>query len=138
MTTPADRAVVALHTIASSGTAAPGDIDALRPLAEADVDTGLRLQLAVLDRWLADGEDVGGWKIGLTSRGARDSMGVDVRPPGYVLASRVLATGSELPPGVKNVRLEPEIGIVLGADITGEITIDQAKAAVAAVAPAFA
>lgn len=134
MTTPTHAAVDALHTMAINGTA---DTGALRPFAEADVDTGFRLQLAVLDRWLADGERVGGWKIGLTSRAARDSMGRDVRPPGYVLASRVLPSGTELPAGVANVRLEPEIGIVLGRDITGEIDIDQARAAVAAVAPAF-
>jgi 2-keto-4-pentenoate hydratase len=133
MTIPTDAAVDALHALAINGTA---DLDALRPLADADVDTGFRLQLAVLDRWLADGEQVGGWKIGLTSRAARDSMGKDVRPPGYVLASRVLPSGAALP-AVANVRLEPEIGIVLGKDITGEITVDQAKAAVAAVAPAF-
>ena len=133
MTTPTDAAVAALHTIAIDGT---GDTDALRPFADADVDTGFRLQLAVLDRWLAEGEQVGGWKIGLTSRAARDSMGRDVRPPGYVLASRVLPSGASLPP-VANVRLEPEIGIVLGQDVTGEISIEAARAAVAAVAPAF-
>lgn len=134
MTIPADQTVAALHTIASTGAL---DADALRPLAAADVDTGFRVQLAVLDRWLADGEQVGGWKIGLTSRGGRDSMGTDVRPPGYVLASRVLASGAALPAGVANVRLEPEIGMVLGRDISGEISIEQAKAAVAEVAPAF-
>lgn len=133
MTSPTDAAVDALHAIATNGTA---DTEALRPFADADVDAGFRLQLAVLDRWLADGEEVGGWKIGLTSRTARDSMGKDVRPPGYVLASRVLSSGAALP-AVANVRLEPEIGIVLGQDITGEISIDQAKAAVASVAPAF-
>ncbi|HEY4457042.1 MAG TPA: fumarylacetoacetate hydrolase family protein [Pseudonocardiaceae bacterium] len=133
MTTPTDAAVDALHALAINGTA---NTDALSPFAESGVDTGFQLQLAVLDRWLADGEQVGGWKIGLTSRSARDSMGKDVRPPGYVLASRVLSSGASLPP-VAAVRLEPEIGIVLGQDITAEITVDQAKAAVAAVAPAF-
>lgn len=133
MTSPTDAAVATLHEIAVNGTA---DTAALRPFADADVDTGFALQLAVLDRWLADGEEVGGWKIGLTSRAGRDSMGRDVRPPGYVLASRVLPSGAKLP-AVANVRLEPEIGIVLGQDITGEITAEAARAAVAAVAPAF-
>ena len=51
-------------------------------------DEGLRRQLANLgDRLVA------GWKIGLTSGIARDSMGQGFRPFGYILADRVFASG---------------------------------------------
>lgn len=132
------RAVAALYTVARTGKYGPDEADALRPFDDADHETGLRLQLGVLDRWIADGALLGGWKVGLTSRTARDSMGAGVRPPGYVLATRVLYSGAELPPGIANVRLEPEIGVVLGRDLAGpDVTIEQARAAVEAVAPAL-
>jgi 2-keto-4-pentenoate hydratase len=102
-----------------------------------DVDDGLALQLSVLDRWVADGHRPAGWKIGLSSRGARDSMGAGVRPFGYVLADRVFASGATVSPPA-GAKVEPEICVVLGADLSGpDVTPEQARAAVRAVAPAF-
>jgi 2-keto-4-pentenoate hydratase len=102
-----------------------------------DVDTGLALQLDVLRRWTDTGSRRGGWKIGLTSRSARDSMGVGVRPFGYVLADRIVPSGAtvSLPAGAK---AEPEISVLLGADLRGpDVTPEQARAAVVSVAPAL-
>jgi 2-keto-4-pentenoate hydratase len=102
-----------------------------------DVDEGLALQLAVLDRWQADGHRAAGWKIGLSSRGARDSMGEGVRPFGYVLADRVFPTGATIAT-VPGAKIEPEICVILGTDLGGsDVTPAQARAAVRAVAPAF-
>jgi 2-keto-4-pentenoate hydratase len=110
----------------------------LAALADADYASSLRLQLDVLAAWESDGERLGGWKIGLTSRAARDSMGVGLRPHGYVLASRILDSGSELPEPVPHCRLEPEIAVTLGSDLAGDnVTVEQARAAVVSVAPAF-
>jgi 2-keto-4-pentenoate hydratase len=111
---------------------------ALAALSDADYESSLELQLAVLDAWLAEGRTLGGWKIGLTSRGARDSMGEGLRPHGYVLAERILHSGATLTEPVPQCRLEPEIAVVLGSDLSGSaVTVEQARAAVAAVAPAF-
>lgn len=111
---------------------------ALQAVADADYAGSLRLQLAVLAAWEAEGQALGGWKIGLTSRAARDSMGPDLRPHGYVLAGRILGSGAVLPEAVPNCRLEPEIAVTLGADLAGDdVTVEQARAAVASVAPAF-
>lgn len=110
----------------------------LSALAGADYAASLRLQLDVLAAWEAEGERVGGWKIGLTSRGARDSMGVGLRPHGYVLASRILDSGARLREAVPHCRLEPEIAVTLGSDLAGaDVTVEQARAAVESVAPAF-
>ena len=111
---------------------------ALQAVADTDYAGSLRLQLAVLAAWEAEGQALGGWKIGLTSRAARDSMGPNVRPHGYVLADRILASGAVLTEAVPNCRLEPEIAVTLGEDLAGDdVTVEQARAAVAAVAPAF-
>lgn len=106
---------------------------------DASADDGLALQLAVLDSLLAEGAQLGGWKIGWTSRGARDKMGVGFRPFGYVLADRVLASGATIDLSqVDDCFLEVEIGVVMGSDLSGpDVTVEQARAAVAAVVPAF-
>lgn len=110
----------------------------LAALADADYPSSLRLQLAVLAAWEAEGRSLGGWKIGLTSRAARDSMGVGLRPHGYVLADRILDSGATLTETVPNLRLEPEIAVILGSDLAGDdVTVEQARAAVTAIAPAF-
>jgi 2-keto-4-pentenoate hydratase len=110
----------------------------LAALTGLDYAAGLRLQLDVLAAWEASGEQRGGWKIGLTSRGARDSLGPGVRPHGYVLASRILESGSTLEVEVPNCKLEPEIGLTLGRDLSGaDVSVDEARAAVESVAPAF-
>lgn len=110
----------------------------LAALADADYERSLRLQLAVLAAWEAEGHALGGFKIGLTSRAARDSMGEGVRPHGYVLADRIVDSGTHLTETVPHCRLEPEIAVTLGSDLAGDdVTVAQARAAVASVAPAF-
>jgi 2-keto-4-pentenoate hydratase len=105
---------------------------------DSDPSTGEALQLSVLDMWQDAGEDLGGWKVGFTSRKMRDSMGQGYRPFGYVLASRIFTSGTRVPDGIPNCKLEPEIAVVMGERLGGpDVTVEQARAAVAAVAPAF-
>ncbi|HEX5115568.1 MAG TPA: hypothetical protein VFW65_10270 [Pseudonocardiaceae bacterium] len=114
------------------------DLAALRSCGD-DIAEGARIQLAVLEGWRQLGEELGGWKIGMSSRGLRDSMGTGVRPFGFVLASRILASGAELDVSrVPDCLLEPEICVTMGAPLGGpDVTEEQAKAAVASVSPAF-
>ena len=105
----------------------------------SNLDQTLSLQLHVLQRFEAAGESLGGWKVGLTSGKARDRMGKDVRPFGYILRSRILQSGSPTPlDTILNCHIEPELCLIVGSPLHGD-TVDQeqAKAAVRAVAPAF-
>jgi 2-keto-4-pentenoate hydratase len=131
-------AVAELLALAKGREFGPRVPPALAAVAEAAYPQCLGLQLAVLAAWEAEGHALGGWKIGLTSRDARDSMGVDVRPHGYVLADRILDSGARLAEQVPHCRLEPEIAVILHSDLAGDqVTVEQARAAVASVAPAF-
>lgn len=126
-----------LFRLGRTGTLSESDWAALAEHDSDDVDAGLALQLDVLHRWMSDGARLGGWKIGLTSRSARDSMGIGVRPFGYVLADRVFPSGAVVTPPAGG-KVEPEICVILGADLAGpDITPAQARDAVQAVAPAF-
>jgi 2-keto-4-pentenoate hydratase len=110
----------------------------LRSYDDAPIESGLPLQVAVIERWKRAGEQIGGYKIGWTSRAARDRGGPGFRPFGYVLARRVFQSGSVLSRGeVRNAILEPEICLTIGHRIAGEVTTDEARNAVSAVSPAF-
>ena len=65
--------------------------------AAPSADEGQALQFQLLDRWLNEGEELGGWKIGMTSGESRDALGVGVRPSGFVLKSRIFRSGTRLP-----------------------------------------
>ena len=111
----------------------------LRAYDDAPAQAGLPLQLEVLDLWQQAGEQVGGWKIAWTSRGARDRGGKNFRPFGYILASRIHSSGAVLDrSAVPNGVVEAEICLTIGQRLTGaDVTSARARAAVAAVAPAF-
>ena len=82
--------------------------------------------------------ETAGWKVGLTSGQARDSMGVGFRPFGYILTDRIFSTGTRLPfiePGTFG--LENELCFGFGRDVHGEVDRADVISAVASVAPAF-
>lgn len=105
----------------------------------SDLDEALAVQLRVLRRFETAGERLGGWKVGLTSGKARDRMGKDVRPFGYVLRSRVFSSRATLPvASIIRCHIEPELCLVIGSALRGQaVDREQAKAAVRAIAPAF-
>ena len=134
MTTTQEALIDTLYHARRKGTR-PDHVDP----APADLDEALAVQLRVLRRFEATGERLGGWKVGLTSGKARDRMGKDVRPFGYVLQSRVFESGAPLPvASIMNCHIEPELCLIVGSALRGQdVDREQAKAAVRAVAPAF-
>lgn len=104
-----------------------------------EVCDGLRWQVATLRESLARGTKLAGWKVGLTSRGSRDSMGQGVRPFGYIVTDAVIGSGARVAArDLAGCRLEPELCLVMGTPLSGPaVTPQDARAAVRAVAPAF-
>ena len=103
------------------------------------VEDALAVQLGVLGRFETAGEKRGGWKVGLTSGQARDRMGKDFRPFGYVLRSRIFPPGTAVQRAkILNCSVEPELCLIIGSPLRGDaVDVADAKAAVRAVAPAF-
>ena len=103
------------------------------------IEEGERIQLAVLERWRTHGHELGGWKVGLTSGQSRDSFGAGIRPFGNVLKQRIFTSGAHIPAAnVPNLGLETEVCFRIGSRLEGKrATAQQARAAVAAVLPAF-
>jgi 2-keto-4-pentenoate hydratase len=126
--------VDALYKARNSGSQ-PSDVDHIK----FELDQALHIQLRVSDRFAAGNERIGGWKVGLTSGGARDRMGKDFRPFGYVLQSRILPSGATAPwAKILKCSVEPELCLIIGSPLRGDsVDVAEAKAAVRAVAPAF-
>jgi 2-keto-4-pentenoate hydratase len=100
---------------------------------------GLEIQLAVATRFAEAGDPIGGWKVGLTSRRAKDFMGVGFRPFGFVQASRILRSHETIELGAFfNAGIEPELCIILDMALRGpNISPDRVRAATRSVAAAF-
>jgi len=101
-------------------------------------DQALQVQLDVLERRLAGGERLAGWKIGLTSATVRAHFGTDRQPFGHILESGVIRSPGEvaLDDLVVGCGVEPELCVTMGADLRGPgVTAEEARAAVASVAP---
>ncbi len=81
-------------------------------------ENGLAVQLCHLDRKLGGGEQLAGWKVGLTSPRARAMLGADERPFGHILRSRVFASGDEVPIGsMREPHIEPELCFVFARPV---------------------
>ncbi len=107
------------------------------PRGDATLDAGQAEALAALADRCADGDEVAGWKLGMTSGRSRDAFGPGIRPFGFILASRVFNSGAAIPlfdgAGVEN-----ELCWELAEPLSGvAVSAAQARGAVAGVAPAF-
>ena len=84
------------------------------------LDQALSVQLGLLDRKLAECDGLAGWKIGLTSERTRRALGVDARPFGHLLASRVFQSGAALRASdIARPSIEPELCFTVGRRIGG-------------------
>ena len=105
---------------------------------QLDVEAGQALQVALIERYAANGRTVGGWKVGLTSGAARDSFGKGVRPFGFVLADRIFASNAVLSlAAIGSCGVENELCFTMGERLGKDATAETARLAVATVAPAF-
>lgn len=97
-----------------------------------------RVQGVLIGRKESAGDRLVGWKLGLTSRAKQKAMGVFAPVYGALLASNLLSQPEVPYRKLIHPRVEPEIALVLGEDLTGPgITPAQALAAVRWALPAL-
>jgi len=84
------------------------------------LEQALEVQLGLLERKRAQGDSLAGWKVGLTSERARTALGVDERPFGHLLASRLLESGASAPTAeIPRPAIEPEMCFTVGRRLSG-------------------
>jgi 2-keto-4-pentenoate hydratase len=96
------------------------------PLSLADA---YAVQRAVTALRYARGERHVGWKLGYTSLAMREQMGVDAPNYGPLTDAMLLASGSALPDGALQPRVEPEIGLRFARRLSGVVSVDDVLAA---------
>ena len=77
-----------------------------------------------------------GWKMGLTSKAKREQMNLHSPLYGYLLQSMQINGGLSLR-GLIHPKVEPEIAFLMRAPLKGEVSYEQARGAIEAVAPAL-
>ena len=106
---------VLLGTRASHRQAAP--LSESAPLSLADA---YRIQDELRGALLGKGERLAGWKAGFTGRASQQAFGVDHPVCGFLLASGVLATGTEVPVArFAALMVEVEVAFVMKRDLAG-------------------
>jgi 2-keto-4-pentenoate hydratase len=100
------------------------------------LDEAYRIQLALIERRCTAGERQIGWKVGLTSKAIQQQFGLHEPCFGCILETRpnghVFAAGELIRPG-----FETELCMRLGRPLTGQVSMEEARAAVTVVYPSF-
>ena len=97
------------------------------------------IQYKLVEGLKVSGEIVRGHKVALTTKAAREHLGVDEPCFGHILDTRVYPNGSSVPlSGLADVHCEAEIAFILKDDIRGPgVTPVQVMSATHAVLPAI-
>jgi 2-keto-4-pentenoate hydratase len=109
------------------------------PTPSIGLDAAYRIQDELRDALVARGEQVIGWKAGLTGRAAQEATGVYHPVSGFLLADGVYATGDAVPLSrFAEVAVEVEIAFVMKRDLAGPgVTAAAALLAVEGALPAL-
>ena len=100
------------------------------------LDDAYRIQLALIDRRVAAGERQIGWKVGLTAKPIQQQFGfhepvfaciLETQPSGHVFGATELI----------NPGFETELCVRLGRGLEGIVSLEQVRAAVDVIHPAF-
>jgi 2-oxo-hept-3-ene-1,7-dioate hydratase len=104
-----------------------------------DMDDAYAIQKAWVDRKIADGRSITGYKIGLTSRAMQMAMKIDTPDFGVLLDDMCFANGASIPAGdFLDPRIEVELAFVLKERLQGDaVTVEQVMAATHHVVPAL-
>ncbi len=104
-----------------------------------DMDDAYRVQKRWIDRKIADGRAVVGYKIGLTSRAMQMAVNIDTPDYGVLLDDMIFPNGSNLvATDFTDPRIEAEFAFVLKAPLAGaEVTVEEVIAATDYVLPAL-
>ena len=103
------------------------------------MDDAYRVQLNIVARRQAAGENLAGWKIGLSAASARRAFGLSAPVFAPLFAQRHFSSGNTFNhEAIRKPLIESELCFTIGRRLAGPgVTPAQVLAAVSAVAPAF-
>jgi 2-keto-4-pentenoate hydratase len=99
-------------------------------------DQAYQVLFGIMERRVAAGERQIGWKVGLTSKAIQQQFNVHEPVFGCILeqlpSGHVFAPADLIRPGFEN-----ELCLRLGKDLTGAVTVEEARAAIDAIYPSL-
>lgn len=105
---------------------------------EARILRGMTQQLEMRRARLAAGEKPLGWKVGFGAPAVLAKLGLSGPLIGFLLQSGRLPSGATVAlSGWTKPAAEPEIAIYLARDLAGEVSAEEAQAAIGALGPAI-
>ncbi|WP_432937094.1 2-keto-4-pentenoate hydratase [Kribbella sp. CA-253562] len=136
MSTAVHKAAELLATAAATGTPCSPVRDLF---ADGDIDAAYDVQRLTTERLVTSGHRLVGRKIGLTSPAVQRQLGVDQPDFGALFDTMAVAHDGVVPAGrLLQPKVEAEVALVLGADLTGgDCTPADVRAATATVSPAL-
>ncbi|UWQ13552.1 2-oxo-hepta-3-ene-1,7-dioic acid hydratase [Aliiroseovarius sp. M344] len=136
--TPDEHAAAAAELLAAERTGRQIGLLTLRH-PEMGMDDAYAVQNAIYQQKLAEGRDVIGWKIGLTSKAMQYALNIDIPDSGILFDDMLFETGGTVPARrFIQPRIEAEIAFVMKSPLGGaEATRDDVIAATDYVAPSL-
>lgn len=114
------------------------EIDKLTDQQPISIPQAYDIQSEALKLLFERGDSLIGWKMGLTSKAKMKQMGVDQPIYGALTRKMQIEAGSEFSlKGRIHPKIEPEIAFILGQDLKGRPTQEQALAACSGVCAAM-
>lgn len=102
------------------------------------LDDAYAIQSAQMATKLAQGREVIGWKIGLTSKVMQQALKIDTPDSGVMYDDMLFPSGGTVPAGrFIQPRVEAEIAFVMKAPLDGDVTREDVLAATDYVAPSL-
>ncbi|NNC22768.1 2-oxo-hepta-3-ene-1,7-dioic acid hydratase [Salinisphaera sp. USBA-960] len=109
-----------------------------RDYPDMTLDDAYAIQAAHMQRKLAAGRTILGWKIGLTSKVMQDALGISTPDSGVLYDDMCFADGANIPDTrFIQPRVEVEIAFVLKAPLVGDVSYEDVLAATDYVVPAI-
>ena len=118
--TPEDHASIAADLLEAERTGQQIGLLTLR-YPEITMDDAYAIQTAILAAKQADGRQVIGWKIGLTSKAMQAALNIDIPDSGILFDDMLFENDATVPAGrFIQPRIEAEIAFVMKAPIAGQ------------------
>jgi len=112
--------------------------DPIEPLTashDLTIEDAYEIQSVFVDRRIDDGATVVGHKVGLTSEGIQDQLGVDEPDFGHLLDTMAVSGRTVPTEDLVAPRIEPELGFVLAEDLVPPVDHIDVLAATRGVVP---
>lgn len=101
------------------------------------IDEAYQYQNQLIERLVSEGSVIAGYKMGLTSREKMEQMGIPAPIYGVLLEEMLIKDGVLDHSKLIHPKAEPEIAVLMKADVAPDASVEELEAAIGWMAPAI-